>query len=52
MSSANLAEFKVGEGCFKSINECYEEEKYEEIRMGLESHISGTAGLIPFRFDT
>ena len=33
IDGVNLAEFKVGEGCFKPINECCkEEEKYEEIR--------------------
>ena len=26
IDGANLAEFKVGEGCFKQINECYKEE--------------------------
>ena len=37
------------EGCFKRINECCKEEKYERL---LELCISGTARTIPFKFDT
>ena len=50
IDGANLAEFEVGEG---RINKCCEkEENTKKFGRLLEPRISGTAGPIPFKFDT